>query len=208
MTRNREPERSRRFHVGPLPDGQRLRPHHPSVGRPVAQPHHQDEVPDARSEDADHRDGQEDEREGQLHVGQAHDGVIREATPNAGQESERRAGEARQEHRRESDDARRPGAVDQPAQDVAAKLVGAQDGEGAVGASCEGGRESCEEALLVGIGGCQHVRECRAHSYHDEDRRAEARAARCPQRPHGARPALRQGGSSGREGHRRRRSGY
>jgi hypothetical protein len=66
-------------------------------------------------------------------VGQAHDRVIGRAAPHAGEEAERCARDAGQEHRRESDETRGSRPVDQAAQYVAAELIGAQDGQRAVG---------------------------------------------------------------------------
>ena len=68
-------------------------------------------------------------------------------------------------------------AVDHAAQDVTAQLVGAEDGERAVGGARRRAREARQEVLLVRVGGREPAPGAAAHvADHEEDHRADAGA--------------------------------
>ena len=202
--RERDPEGARGVHERLLPGGQGLGAHDPGVGDPVAEADHQNDVADARPQDADDGDGQEDEREGELHVGQSHDDVIPETPAHPGQEAEAGAYGAGHQHRGEPDQDRRLGAVDDPAQDVTTQLVRAEDGQRAVGGPARRTREAREQLLLVRIGRRDPPGHDRARGDHEEDHRADPGARRFQQDagppPHAARRGQRGAGDPGREG--------
>src|SRR5215472_17303629 len=149
---------------------------------------------------------EQDEREGQLHVGEPHHGVIGYAAAHAGEEAEGGAREPCDEPGGEPDEARRAGAVDEPAQDVAAQLIRPQHGEGAVGRTGQRRSEAGEEALLRRIDGRQELRDGGAEADHYEDRCAYARPPGGAHDAERAGAAVRQGGPEGRAPHRPRRS--
>ncbi len=197
--REGDAEGARGVHERLLPGGQRLGAHDPRVGDPVPEAHDQHDVADAGPQHTDHGDGQEDEREGELHVGEAHDGVVPGAPAHAGQEAEAGADRAGEEHGREADQDRGLGPVDHAAQDVPAELVGAQDRQRPVGRAARRSREARQEVLLVRIRRRQPRRRDGARRDDQEDRRAEAGASRreqdagpAPRAPRlGARPGRR-----------------
>ena len=202
--RERDPEGARGVDERLLPDGQGLGAHDPGVGDPVAEADDQDDVADARPQDADDGDGQEDEREGELHVGQSHDDLIPETPAHPGHEAEAGADGAGHQDRGEPDQDRRLGAVDDPAQDVATQLVRAEDGQRAVGGAGGRTREARDQLLLVRVGRRDPPGRGRAHGDHQEDRRPDPGARRFQQdsspSPDAARRGQRGAGDPGWKG--------
>ena len=87
----------------------------------------QDHVAEPGPEHRHHRDREQDGRDRELDVGDAHQRVVdapARITRDEADEDAERAGEADGDHAHEQRDAR---AVDEPAQDVAAHLVGAEE---------------------------------------------------------------------------------
>ena len=115
-----------RRHELPRAEGQHLRPHDPGVGDPTGDPEDEDDVPQAGTQDRDHRQGQQDEGHGQHGIRQAHAEVIHPPPPVAGHEADQRPQRPRHRHGGEPDDERDPGPEDEPAQDVPSQMVGPQ----------------------------------------------------------------------------------
>ena len=85
----------------------------------------------------DDDDGQEQRRESEQDVHEAHEDVVGPARHVAGHRADRRPDEDREADRGEADDQRRPGAVDDPAEHVAEVAVGAEDVLRLVGRAAE-----------------------------------------------------------------------
>src|SRR2546425_1726455 len=95
---------------------------------------------------------------------------------------------------------RSTGAVNDPAEDVAAELIGAERRQRAIARPRGGRREARKELLLVGVRGRQAPGEQRAEQHADQHDQAEARARRGEERPRAAmpRPPFRQDAPAGR----------
>ena len=122
-----KPEGAARRDEVPLADGPGLGAHHARVERPVRDAEHDDHVDEARPEDDDHRQGEEDERERQHDVDDGHDDRVGAPGHVSGAEPQQHADARRDQDRGDAHHERDPPPVDDPREQVAAHLVGAED---------------------------------------------------------------------------------
>ena len=107
-------------------DGQGLAPRQARVERPARHAERENDVPEPRPEHGHHRDGEQDGGHGELDVGDAHQHVVRPAAGVSGDQTDEHAHRARDAHRDHAHQERDARAEDEPAQDVAPDLVGAE----------------------------------------------------------------------------------
>ena len=127
------------WHEVGLPEPEGLAAHHPDHRRHLRDAEREGRVAEARAVDGGEPHGDDDERECQRHVGEAGDDAV-EPAPVAREQAERGADDDRQGDREQADLQRDLNAEDQPREDVAAEVVGAEniaDGAGRL----EGGGE-------------------------------------------------------------------
>jgi hypothetical protein len=96
------------------------------VRRPRRDRDRDDGVLDAGTERRDERERQDQAREGEEHVGNAHQHGIEPATEVAGDRTDQQPDWADQQHHEPDDVQRQPRAMDDARVDVAAQLVGAE----------------------------------------------------------------------------------
>src|SRR3990172_3129194 len=168
-------ERDRGLDELPLAQRQHFAPHDPRVDDPARHPDDDDDIPEAGPEHADHRDRQQDERERQLDVGQAHEHVVHPPAEVAGDEPDGHPAGPRNGHRGAPDQERDAGAVDDPRQDVASQGVGPQQVHPPRGVLPARRPEPMDEVLLQGIEGRDQRRDDGAHDDDEDDRQAEQR---------------------------------
>src|SRR5439155_7706190 len=87
-----------------LPEAQHLPAREPRIDHPAADGQDENHVSEAWAEDAGDGDGEENERKGELDVGDPHRDVIKSAGEVAGEQAEAHADRERQEHREEADE--------------------------------------------------------------------------------------------------------
>nr|WP_198961534.1 ABC transporter permease subunit [Pseudonocardia sp. MH-G8] len=114
------------LHEGLLPQPEHHAAHEPQEPGRHEDPDREHRVAQARAEHRDQRDRQQQRREAHRRVVQAHDEGVEAAAGVAGQEPERHPDRHRHDQREADREQRHPGADDQPAEDVAAELVGAE----------------------------------------------------------------------------------
>src|SRR3989304_6190064 len=183
-------ERDRGLDELPLAQRQHFPPHDPRVDDPARHPDDDDDIPEAGPEHADHRDRQQDERERQLDVGQAHEHVVHPPAEVAGDEPDGHPEGPRNGHRGAPDQERDAGAVDDPRQDVAAQVVGPQQVHPPRGVLPARRPEPMDEVLLQGIGGRDQRRDDGAHDDDEDDRQAEQRRPPADQPPQQGEPLV------------------
>src|SRR6185369_1150328 len=131
-----------------------------------------------RAENGDHRDREQQVRQREHHVHQAHDGVLRPAAVGeAGDEAEEDADRERQADRHQADDERQARAVDEAREDVAADRVGAEDEDVAADGGERRRAQRRVAELLARVVRRDDVREQRAEDEQAEHREADDRAA-------------------------------
>ena len=121
------PQRRRRLHVVALLHGQDLPPDHARVHDPAGRRQTDDDVAQPEADDGVDGEGQEDEGEGELDVGDAHEDRARPAAEETGQQPQESADERGEQHRAEADEERHARAVEHPREQVAPELVGAEE---------------------------------------------------------------------------------
>ena len=135
-------ERDRGLHVLALADREHLAAHHPGVDHPRRHPDDDDDVAQARPQHPDHRDREQDEREGELDVGQAHQEVVHPPAEVAGHEPDEHAEDARDQHRGQPDHERDARAEDRCAPGCRGPGDRCRAGARAPAASCQPGSRS------------------------------------------------------------------
>src|SRR5215471_21648854 len=106
---------------------QHLAPDNPRVAGPIDQPKDDNDVPHAWPDDSGEEDGEDQRRQGEPGVGDAHDHLVYPAAEIAGENSQRGTDAAGTDRPDNSDNQRHPSAEDQSAQDVSGLEVGAED---------------------------------------------------------------------------------
>jgi hypothetical protein len=101
-------------------------PHQADVHRHRRDAHAQDDVARADAEQADQREGQQEPRKREHDVDPALDQRVRAAAVESGRDAERNADRRAEADREHADQQRDAAAVDDPRQDVAPELVGAE----------------------------------------------------------------------------------
>src|SRR5437773_12473898 len=96
------------------------------VDHPSPDGQDENDVTGIRPEDARDGDGEENERKGQLNIGNPHGDVIEAPGEVAGEQSQADADGKREHHREKSDEERDARAADDARQDVAAEASGAE----------------------------------------------------------------------------------
>ena len=119
-------ERARGQHVLLLLGDHRLGAHDPGVADPAGDPDRDEHVEDARPQHRDDRDDQDQEREREEQVHDPHQQTVDPAAQVAGHQADNGAGDQRDAGRAERDGQVDPAAVQDPGEDVAAELVGAE----------------------------------------------------------------------------------
>jgi hypothetical protein len=144
-----------------LAQRERLAPHDSGVRDPARHAEYENDVEEACSEDREHRDGQHQDGECELHVTQAHQRVVGPAPVVAREQPQRDAQHTGDHDGRQADDQRHARAVEEPARDVAAQRVGAERMLDAAPGIPHGRREAIDQAVLDGIRGRQRGRQDR-----------------------------------------------
>ena len=93
----RMPKCPGRLHVFLVALGNGLATRNAGVGDPLADAERKNQIQYARAQDQKKHDGEQDEREGQLDVGQRHDGIVQAAAEVTGKQAEQRAKRAAQQ---------------------------------------------------------------------------------------------------------------
>ncbi len=196
------PQRDGGLHVLALPDREDLPAHHPRVDYPRGHPDHDDDVAQARAEHPDHRDGEQDERERELDVGQAHQEVVDPAAEVAGDEADDHAEQARDEHRGEPDHQRDARAEDDAGEDVAPEVIGAERMQAPLLVLPARLLEALADVLLERIERRHERREHRGQHHRQHHRGAEERGAPPRQAVQEGDPLALAGRARGRHRHR------
>src|SRR5215472_1973298 len=121
---------------------QHLAPDNPRVAGPIDEPENDDDVPHARPDDGGEEDGEDQGRQGEPGIGDAHDHLIHPAAEIAGENSQGGTDAAGTDRPDNSDNQRHPSTKDQSAQDVSGLEVGAEDRMGAGARHPEGRLEN------------------------------------------------------------------
>jgi hypothetical protein len=166
-----------------LPDRQDLAADHAGVHHPGRDADHDDDVAQARPEHADDRDGEEDERKGQLDVGQPHQEVVHAPAEVAGREPDGHAEKPGDQHGREPHHQRDTGAVDDSREDVAAQVIRAQHVKAPAGILPAGFLEALADLLLERVEGGHDGRQERREDHRGHDRETEQRGPAPDQAP-------------------------
>src|SRR5215472_10750832 len=106
---------------------QHLAPDNPRVAGPIDQPKDDNDVPHAWPDDGGEEDGEDQRRQGEPGVGNAHDHLVYPTAEIAGENSQRGADAAGTDGSDNADNQRHSGAKDQPAQHVPGLKVGAEN---------------------------------------------------------------------------------
>lgn len=171
------PEDPRTPDIFPLPLGKRHAARDPRIGRPSRQHEDGHDGEEIGPGDAENGDGQNDQRHGELGIGETHEDRIHPSAPIAGHDAEPGSDHEHEDDAREGD----AEAVAQPDQaadeQVAAKLVGA----GGMGQGSAVEEKRGEKALLdADLGGrkrCQLGQDQGGKHQHREDRQAQLESA-------------------------------
>jgi hypothetical protein len=150
-----------RFHELLLAQRERIRPHDTGVRHPLAHPQDEDEVADPGAQHHQEHDGQEDERERELDVAEAHDQVVHPPPEIPREEPGHDPDPAPDGDGREPDQQGDPRPVEQSGKHVAPEGVGPQPEDRALRARSHRIRQAEHEVLPVGIEGRQHGTEGR-----------------------------------------------
>ena len=193
----RAPQDHRRLHELPLAERQDLAPDDPGVDDPARHPDDRDDVPEARPQDADHGDGQQDERERELDVGESHERVVDPPAEVARREADGQPEAPGDRHGRQADDQGDPGAEEGPREDVPPEVIRAEPVDLPAPVSPSGRLEPLRDVLFQGIeGGEEGGEEGRGRHRGDHDQPEERRpSSREPARER-PRLALPPGGGS------------
>ncbi len=170
-------------HVFPPPLGHDDGAHDAGIDRPVGEAEHQDDGGDGRARDAEDGDGEDDHRDGELRVGDAHDDRVGAPAEIAGDRAERAADEKRDGDGGDADQEGIAQADEAAHQHVAADLVGTERVRPAPLVAHEERRQ--EARLHVHLGGVDaaELRVDRGGERQDQEQRqadAELRRASGP----------------------------
>ena len=132
-------------------------------------------------ERGDHRHRQDDRREGEDEIADAHDRAVEQAGEVAGDRAEDGADRHRDDHEQQGEGDRHPGAEDHPAEHVAAETVGAEPVRRAR-------RLEARSILRQRIGGGDQVAEDDQQQPGAGDRQADDRQRATQRRPAAAQP--------------------
>ena len=136
---------------------------HPGEPGHIADADGQNDVEYAGAQNGHQQDGQQDEGEGEHAVHDAHDDRVHHAAGVAGDEPQQDADDAAQHSGADGHHDAHPGAVEEPAEEVAPQVVGAQDMP--LG---EGRQVGLQDVDLIGVVGGEH-RGQHAHEDHQTD---------------------------------------
>ena len=132
-------------------------------------------------ERGDHRHRQDDRREGEHEIADAHDRAVQQAGEVAGDRAEDGADRHRDDHEQQGEGDRHPGAEDHTAENVAAETVGAEPVRRARGLEAR-------SILRQRIDGGDQVAEDDQHEPGAGDRQADDRQRATQRRPAAAQP--------------------
>ncbi len=186
------------LHVGGLPDGQDLAPHHPGGGHPAQQPDDDGHGAGAGLGEGGQHDEQGKGGDGVGHVGEAHEEVVHPPAIVAAQGAHS-GPHSRAHHRgQHPDEQAHPPAVEDPGEEVAAQVVGTHP-------VVQGGRladagEVDGVEVVPGQEGRGHARRGHKQDHHHRGHRQAVSAEAGPeQSPSGL--LLPRGALDGRRGH-------
>ena len=100
--------------------------HDPAILHPAAEHQRHDEITDALAKKGHYGNGDQEKRKGEKDFRDLADDFVSGAAKISGDSAERAADQAGENHRRRADHQRDPRAVNNPAQHIAAEIVGAE----------------------------------------------------------------------------------
>jgi len=104
-----------------------LRAHRSGIKHPAGKPDYHDDVHKPVSENGDDCESQNQKWNCKLHIGDAHDHVIPRAALEAAEQTERYADQRADAYRANADQKRDPGAINDPAEDIAPQRIGSKN---------------------------------------------------------------------------------